>query len=457
MFIRKIKKKSGTYLAQVESYRENGKTKQRVIKYLGKDIEGKAVKTIRADNVRVKKVKRCCDVLAVDKLSKDLTLHELLGKHHKNILLLVYSHLLDRVSINRIEEWAENTEIPNILSMERISSKELYEALTFLNEKDFSKIEEEILKRFMDIEKEKRTIVLDVTDTYFEGKKASCKPRRGKDEKLKKLLQIGLAVTMENGFPLMHKTYEGNISNIMIFKDMSHELRLKGFKTLIIDRGMYSKENLEDALELGLELIAGVKKTDDFIKRFVSKINREKVYSMENRVKLKNTKVYIKSFKYMGGKIIVVYNPSLEVIKRELHYEKGGNDIGAKYLGYTLLFHNTILSDKNAVKKYFEKDLIERSFKQMKGALALRPIRLWLKEHVEAHAKICYLAYAILSLFSYRTKDLDISAAEAMEKLKTCYRVYLEDKKSDFAWNSLVTLEKIQRDTLDSIGVVYKN
>ena len=42
VFIRKIKKKSGTYLAEVEGYRVNGKVKQRVIKYLGKEINGKA-------------------------------------------------------------------------------------------------------------------------------------------------------------------------------------------------------------------------------------------------------------------------------------------------------------------------------------------------------------------------------------------------------------------------------
>ena len=39
-FIRKIKKKSGTYLAEIENYREDGKVKQRVIKYLGVDIGG---------------------------------------------------------------------------------------------------------------------------------------------------------------------------------------------------------------------------------------------------------------------------------------------------------------------------------------------------------------------------------------------------------------------------------
>lgn len=45
-FIRRIKKKDAVYLAEVESYREDGKVKQRVIKYLGKEVDGKAEKNI---------------------------------------------------------------------------------------------------------------------------------------------------------------------------------------------------------------------------------------------------------------------------------------------------------------------------------------------------------------------------------------------------------------------------
>jgi hypothetical protein len=47
-----IKKKSGTYLALVESKWENGRPKQHVIKYLGKEINGKPVKRILNSNVR---------------------------------------------------------------------------------------------------------------------------------------------------------------------------------------------------------------------------------------------------------------------------------------------------------------------------------------------------------------------------------------------------------------------
>ncbi|MEM4083949.1 MAG: hypothetical protein QW752_02750 [Thermoplasmata archaeon] len=40
------------------------------------------------------------------------------------------------------------------------------------------------------------------------------------------------------------------------------------------------------------------------------------------------------------------------------------------------------------MKKYYDKDSVERAFKQMKGVLDLRPVRVWLKSHIEGHVKI---------------------------------------------------------------------
>ena len=109
------------------------------------------------------------------------------------------------------------------------------------------------------------------------------------------------------------------------------------------------------------------------------------------------------------------------------------------------------------MKKYFEKDLIEKSFRSLKGILALRPIRVWMKEHVEAHVKICYLAYAIFSYLNYKLKRLEISPVDALEKLKECYKIYLEDEKNDLKWEKIVSPEKIQKKILEKIGVVNKN
>ncbi|ODS42418.1 MAG: hypothetical protein MSIBF_03590 [Candidatus Altiarchaeales archaeon IMC4] len=106
------------------------------------------------------------------------------------------------------------------------------------------------------------------------------------------------------------------------------------------------------------------------------------------------------------------------------------------------------------VRQYFEKDIVERAFKQIKGALSLRPIRMWLKSHVNGHVRVCYLSYAVLSMLAYRIRDIGISPQEALEKLKTGYMVHLKDREGDFSWSRVVNLEKIQDDILEKVGVV---
>lgn len=456
-FTRRIKKKSGTYLALVQSYRKNGKVKQKVIRYLGKEIDGKPVKRVLTSNIGAEAVKRYGDVLAVDKLARELGLHKLLGGYAKETLLLTYSHLLDTLSIRKIETWLKDTELPEILAISRVSTKQLYETLAHISSMQFREVEEGIYCKFKKYDKGDRTLVIDVTDTYFEGNSSSSKKRRGKDGKYKKLLQICLAVTLEHGFPITHKVYGGNISTIKIFVDMAAELRLRGFDAIIIDRGMYSATNIGILESLKLKGIVGVKKTPGLVDRFLKGIEREGIYSRDNRIVLKSTKVYALSFPFREGTLIVVYNPLREVHRREIHYEKGGSDEDARYLGYTLLYHNTGLGTKDVVKRYFEKDIIERAFKQVKGILSLRPIRVWLREHVEGHVRVCYLAYALLSLFSYKIRGLEIGTIDALDKLKTCYRVHLRDKESGFSWNSTVALENIQERILRRVGVVYKS
>ena len=92
-FIRKIKKTSGTYLAEVESYRIDGKVKQRVIKYLGKEIDGKAEKRVLASEIKVDNVKRSFDVLAIDTIARELGITSLANKGVSvRVLMALASH-----------------------------------------------------------------------------------------------------------------------------------------------------------------------------------------------------------------------------------------------------------------------------------------------------------------------------------------------------------------------------
>jgi len=450
-FIRKIKTKSGIYLAEVEGYRKDGKVKQRVIKYLGKEIDGKPVKKVFANEIEVKSVKQSLDVLAIDKIADGLKLKSIKNPH---VLSLIYSQLLEDKSINKLERWMKYTEIPSLLGFDNVSVKNLYESLAEINDEDFERINREMFEVFNNYEDIFNATIIDVTDTYFAGSKINIKKRRGKDKKVSKLIQVGLAVSFKNGFPIFHKRYHGNLSGMDIYKDMSFELKNKGISSVIMDRGMLSKENIEMALELKFKIIAGLRKNSSLVKEFIEPIKREDIYSAKCRVPLKKTTVFIKEFDYMEGKLIVVYNPELEVVKKELNFEKeieSNQDIG-----YSLIYHNTKYFSAEVVSRYYDKDMVERAFKQIKGVLSLRPIRVWLSNHIEGHIKICYLAYAILSLMNYKLKKLGISAVEALESLRYGYKVTLRDSTSDHEWSTYVPLEPKQKKVLEKLGVVYK-
>ena len=458
-FIRKIKKGNSVYQALVENYRDKGKVKQRVLKYLGKEFEGgKAFKKVYPQKIKVENVKRYADGLVVDKLATELSLKDIIKEYNKELLLLVYSHLIEEnLSLQRIEDWVDTTYLREILQIEVVSSKRLYKALDYLSRVDFGEIEEVIYQRLKEKAKFEEGIILDVTDTYLNDKNSffSDKGRRGKDGKYKKLIQISLAINKTWGFPVLHKVYNGNISNIHILKDMITSLKLRKIsKFTVIDRGMTSYENLFFIESLGVKVIGGLRRNKK-LEKIVSGIGREKIYSFSNRIKLINTSVYALEYPYLGKRLIIVYNPALEVVRRELAYEYKGKRAQDKYLGYSFLYTNSSFPLEEVVKLYFGRETVERSFKQMKGVLNLRPIRVWLKEHVIAHIRICYLSYSILSLLSYYLKDLNISAVKALKELKNSYIVNLKTDNGDYCSYRIV-LKNVHKKILDRLGVVYK-
>ena len=451
-FIRKIKRGNSVYLAEVENTWVQGKVVQKHLRYVGREIDGQIQRRVASTDVEVEAVRHCADVLAVHRVAERLGLRELFGEHGPYVLSFVYSHLLERPSIRKLEEWFGGTEIPELLGLEEISTGRLYETLGHISSVDFGRVEERILERLRGYETKIRSAIIDVTDTYFEGGSLAERSRRGKDGKVRKLLQIGLGVTQGQGFPIMMRTYPGTTSNIMIFKDLYNRLLERGYRAVIIDRGMSCPDNLRRIREARMEIICGLRKTERLRQRFLRRVRREALYQRENRVKLQRDAVYIQSFPYLRGELIVVYNPSLEVVRREIAYElEKTREKDVHDEGYSLLYHNTPFSPPEVTLQYFQKEIVDRAFKKLKGALALRPIRVWQKEHIEGHVRVCYLAYAILSFLEFHLRDSEYSAVDFLERLRRGYRVHLKDRKSGYSWKTDVLLEKKLYKLFDSL------
>lgn len=431
----------------MRSKRVDGKVKQEFIRYVGKEMNSSVVRRVASSDVRALEVRRSLDVEAVHRISMKLGINAMIPE---NALVMVYSQLLDRPAINRMQEYLQETEILRYLGIENIDTADLYGSLQEINDMDFSAAEEKLASFFLDIEKDRRSVIIDVTDTYFTGDSLDSRPRKGKEGRIKKLIQIALAVTEKRGFPLFHRVYAGNVSNRSIMDDIVKDLWMKGYMVIIMDRGMSDPGRIRSMLDLKFTMICGLRKTQD-LKRIIDGIDRNDIYTKKHLVSLKNTKVYCTDVPFLSGRLIVVYNPSLESLKKDHYYEHSSDESIARYLGYSTIFHNTDLPVEEVVRKYYDKDSVERAFKQIKGVLDLRPVRVWLKSHIEGHVKVCYLAYSILSYLSYILEKKGLSGSEALDTLRTGYRVYMEDQKNKFRWESIVALSAVQKEIMDVV------
>jgi transposase len=451
-FVRKIKKGDSVYLAEVQSYRENGKVKQKVLRYIGKEVDGKVIRQVASTDIEITSVKQYLNYKILHEIAEKLGLPALLGKYAKQILLLVYTQLLTKKSIYQLPAYIENTTVLELLGINKLIDKNLYEALDALEDLDFARIEDHVLGVLTEQKRERKALILDVTDTYFNGHEADWKSRKGKDGKYGKLIQIALAVTKDEGFPILHKTYEGNISNIKIFQDLLSNARLKEFDLIVLDRGMISQESIIDMTSLEQKFITGLKKNEKLKKENLN-IDREDIYQPKNQIKLKNTTIYTKAFKQANGTLIAIYNPTIEIAKRERAMaNENYSPEEARYMGYSLIFHNTDLSNNEVIRLYFEKDIVEKAYRELKENINLHPLRKYRLSHIQAHVKICYLAYSILSYIQYKVKPLKISAVYAIEQLQPIYQVSLLSKKNNFNWSKVVTLKNEQKKILRAIG-----
>ena len=128
------------------------------------------------------------------------------------IIALSIGLLISKGSVTKITSWVENSTIKEVLGIEQLPTENLFSAFDYLEECTFEVIENIIFwywKKLASIDNE--SLRLDFTDTYQNGKYNNSSLRKGKEGKVLKIEQILLGVSFENGFPIFHKLYDGNI------------------------------------------------------------------------------------------------------------------------------------------------------------------------------------------------------------------------------------------------------
>ncbi|MBD3407000.1 MAG: IS1634 family transposase [Candidatus Lokiarchaeota archaeon] len=274
--------KNGTpYYYEYESYRKDGKTKHRMVRYLGKTKD-----LAKSDDFIVKDIKSWGDVQALCSIANTIdfgkNVNLILQKGggveaSKLLLILAINRILDPCSKNKMESWFRKTALDSILGVEPhlLSAQNLCSFLDYLTPDRTERIERNFtrtLKKKFNASTD--FVIYDITSTYTYGSiKNISEYGYSRDHRSDlEQINIGLAVTERDYFPILHQIFEGNVPDVVtlpgtarILDDRCNDDNTPKM-TLIYDRGFLSEDNIKilDTMDR-FDFVCGAKKTNDVI------------------------------------------------------------------------------------------------------------------------------------------------------------------------------------------------
>lgn len=501
---KRVKGKTYYTAAIVKSYRENGKVKQRTIKSFGgvtwdeaqrlkfaysvKSIDG----LIHIDDIEYEEGVSYGGIYLVRHLWDEIGLNASLRGcrgYFPEVFAMVCQRLFEPQSKLQLLEWAPDTALSYFvkLKLKEPIPYRCYQALDKLLEfkDDFEDSLSEVAKKY---NQDLSRLYYDITSTYFEGNKVRIAlygySRDSRPDK--KQIVIGL-VTTSHGFPLKVLIAEGNRCDKSTIEEIVGEIKRKfpdSEITLVLDRGMITRKNLELIEASGFNYIIALRKTDitqiltsplkesemELLKKGGQYVMFHETLTDRYAVVL-NTKKRGDDFSYRKGRIEaalmeierlnktikngklkdrdkIITKVSLILnrhkVRRYIRWsvtDGGGvitfnrNDKEIQkdeiYDGvYVLRTNREDMTGEEIVNAYKQLNRVEMSFRCLKGTLEIRPVYHWKEERVKAHVYICVISYLIYTVMEYILKrnGLNLSVETFLKRINRVKLITLTDK-----------------------------
>ncbi|MFH0925363.1 MAG: IS1634 family transposase [bacterium] len=424
------------------------------------------VRSIGGEHVIVSQMKE----YKVDKILREIGLER---KEIEYAKVLMAGRLVHPGSERETARWVnENSGLLELMgSNEKVHDTGLHKVAKLLW-KRHEEIEDKLAEEAKRIFSLKETILLyDLTNTYFEGSKRESKiayPGRSKERRNDRpLVTLALVIDGE-GFPKKSKVLEGNVSEPKTLKGILSELPTYDLgypceKTIVIDAGIASEENLKLIAEEGFKYVAVSRKQkyeEDFWKDSQSqdillsdqksKLEIKSVRTEEEVYLLCQSEAKAAKEKSILTRKMKKFEESLSNLRKGLKEKKTQKNYGKinerigrlkeKYgignlydievtgdgkiaqginfrknpkgeakeqrIGeYVLRTNQLDLTDEEISRTHRTLSQVEESFRSMKSELGIRPIYHQKDEMSAAHIFITVLGYHLLAGILRKLKD----------------------------------------------------
>lgn len=516
---RRIKKINGIeyWYEDIPYYDKEKKQIRHKSKYLGRNVNGEPVRVRDALNSnkdispvsKPSKAYNYGEFVPLLEITNELKLGEYLGdlfneKDRNMILSLAFNRVIRPTAMHNIKTWYEGS----VLSLEwpdlPLKSQNISNLLSKVGDSD---IPSEFMGRMFRNLGTKSTLVYDLTSfssySHMMNLLEYGYNRDGFD-----LPQINLSMIMdkEKGIPVMYDIYPGSVVDVTTLKNTIKKINAYGVKdyTLVMDRGFFSKGNIEELLHEEIPFIMPATMTLKSVKQLMSSAQKD-IESPEYLHKYNKKPIFVKpvtleekEFKING---YCFYDPKREIEEKNAFYSqlydvkekiektaipgwKMAGEVFKERAGHMASFyswkkiddHFKITIKKNAVSQrinrmgkfflfyngerdwmecltvYRERDVVEKGFKTMKNDIQSLPLNTKKDSTTKGFLFVCFIGLIIRMRLLNTMKETEIikdytveSLLLELEKIKT---IELENGES------IVTeLTRKQKDIMEKLNL----
>jgi len=323
--------------------------------------------------------------------------------------------------------------------------------------------------------------------------------RWGRNKDNVPLPQINLATILdaESGLPVCYRDLPGNISDVVLIRQLLNETQDLGIKRirLCLDRGFYSKANIDALMAEHMKFLVGCKTSITFVGKAI-RDNSSELRGWQNYDKASRTYLLRLPVQWdfeqtkKRAYLILCFSPEralkdeeelsqlLGILSYELnsgcrqddherHYERYFKQIrGGRYIGrddiialererfgyFALLSNDASLSAADAYKVYRSKDKIEKAFGDVKSRLGFRTPKVENTETLRGKLLCTFVALILASELRKRMTasgiDEKYTLQGLIDELDTIER-YEHQRHHP----RIITVTKKQKDIYVALGV----
>jgi len=450
-------------------------------RYLGKNIGGKPVKVheVMNEGSVVLPSKSFTsygygELLPVLRIVEDLHidcfLGDVLNEHHRNMVItLCINRVVRPTALHIVKTWYEGSFLSVLYKGLSLSSQNISNLLARIGDSDTPSV---FMGKLLKDLGTNSTLMYDITSLSSYSKLIDLlEYGHSRDDPSLPQLNMSMIVDKKLGIPVMYDVYPGSIVDVSTLKNTLRKIESYGIQDykLVLDRGFFSKGNLEellndDSLSFIIPATMSLKKVKELMTmaqrdienpKYLQKFNKNPLFVKPVTLFLDECKVdgycyydpkreqsernafYTRLYDYRekiqekeirGGKPWAVFKQragdmasyySWNVVDKHFKVEIRKNAVAQRVnkMGKFILFYKGDCDWMECLMVYREKDIIEKAFERFKQDLGALPLNTSKEATTKGFIFICFIGLIIEMRLLNQMKKTGLLKNYTIEKL----------------------------------------